>query len=165
MSNRQTGIYLRNIVFGGVVTTFAVMAGATGANLSTRTIIILGLANLLADGFSMGVGNYMGERSEQQFNKKVQIKFKRTKPFISGLVTFVSFMILGFIPIIPIVFFPQVSFQGVLLLVAAVLFILGSLRSKITTINWLRGGLEMTAAGVVASLIAFYSGELLATLL
>jgi VIT1/CCC1 family predicted Fe2+/Mn2+ transporter len=164
----QKGIYLRNAVFGGldgVVTTFAVMAGATGANLSTRVIIILGLANLLADGFSMGVGSYMGEKSEQQFNSKAKIAFKTTRPLMSGLVTFTAFVVVGFMPIFPVLLMPQVSLQAVLGLVAAVLFILGSLRSRITSISWLRGGLEMTAAGVIASLIAFYSGEYLAGLI
>ena len=48
--------YLRDWVYGGIdgtVTTFAVMAGVVGANLSATVVVILGLANLLADGFSM----------------------------------------------------------------------------------------------------------------
>lgn len=50
----------------GVVTTFAVVAGSAGGGLSIATIIILGLANLVADGFSMAVSNYLGTRSRQQ---------------------------------------------------------------------------------------------------
>lgn len=50
----------------GVVTTFAVVAGSAGGGLSVSTVIILGLANLVADGFSMGVSNYLGTRSRQQ---------------------------------------------------------------------------------------------------
>jgi len=50
----------------GVVTTFAVIAGSAGGRLSVSTIIILGLANLAADGFSMAVSNYLGTRSRQQ---------------------------------------------------------------------------------------------------
>lgn len=50
----------------GVVTTFAVVAGSAGGQLSVGTVIILGLANLLADGFSMGISNYLGTRSRQQ---------------------------------------------------------------------------------------------------
>ncbi|MFH2118167.1 MAG: VIT1/CCC1 transporter family protein, partial [Candidatus Paceibacterota bacterium] len=102
---------------------------------------------------------------EQQFNKKAKVNFKKTRPALSALITFIAFLVIGSIPIIPVVFFPQMSFQEILMLVAAVLFILGSLRSQITTIGWLRGGLEMTAAGVIASLIAFYTGEFLANLL
>ena len=61
--------YLRDFVYGaidGAVTTFAIVAGATGANLSDEVVIILGLANLFADGLSMAVSNYLGTRAESQ---------------------------------------------------------------------------------------------------
>ena len=60
---------LRDFIFGaidGTVTTFAVVSGVSGAGLSDGIIIILGVANLIADGFSMGVSNYLGTRAEQQ---------------------------------------------------------------------------------------------------
>jgi VIT1/CCC1 family predicted Fe2+/Mn2+ transporter len=50
----------------GTVTTFAVVSGVAGAGLSVGTAIVLGLANLMADGFSMAVGNYLKARSDQQ---------------------------------------------------------------------------------------------------
>jgi VIT1/CCC1 family predicted Fe2+/Mn2+ transporter len=58
--------YLPDAVFGaidGTVTTFAVVAGAVGANLSARVVLILGAANLFADGFSMAVGNFAAHRA------------------------------------------------------------------------------------------------------
>jgi len=60
--------YLRDWVFGGIdgaVTTFAIVAGVAGAQLSTPIILILGAANLLADGFSMAAGNYSGVKAEK----------------------------------------------------------------------------------------------------
>ncbi len=60
--------YLRDWVFGGIdgaVTTFAIVAGVAGAALSTKIILILGAANLLADGFSMAAGNYSGVKAEK----------------------------------------------------------------------------------------------------
>ena len=59
--------YLRDWVYGGIdgaVTTFAVVAGVVGADLSSGIVLILGAANLLADGFSMAVGNYSGTKAE-----------------------------------------------------------------------------------------------------
>lgn len=50
----------------GVVTTFAVVAGSVGGSLPTKTVVILGVANLVADGFSMAASNYLGTRSRQQ---------------------------------------------------------------------------------------------------
>ena len=59
--------YIKDIVYGandGLVTTFAVVAGVVGANLPTTIILIVGFANLLADGFSMAVSDYLGTKSE-----------------------------------------------------------------------------------------------------
>lgn len=67
--------YLRDLVYGaidGTVTTFAVVAGVSGAKLSITIVIILGLANLLADGFSMAVSNYLGTRAEEQLREKAR---------------------------------------------------------------------------------------------
>ncbi|MGB7319696.1 MAG: VIT1/CCC1 transporter family protein [Planktotalea sp.] len=58
---------LRDVVYGGIdgsVTTFAIVAGVAGAGLSPFIIIALGLANVLADGFSMAAGNYSGTKAE-----------------------------------------------------------------------------------------------------
>ncbi len=62
--------HLADAVLGatdGIVTTFAVVAGASGASLSPGIVLIMGFANLLADGFSMAVGNYLGARSQQEY--------------------------------------------------------------------------------------------------
>jgi len=61
--------YLRDFVYGaidGIVTTFAVVAGVAGAGLEDRVVIILGAANLFADGFSMAMSNLLGSRAEAQ---------------------------------------------------------------------------------------------------
>ncbi|MTI43545.1 VIT1/CCC1 family predicted Fe2+/Mn2+ transporter [Roseibium hamelinense] len=72
--------YLRDWVYGGidgVVTTFAIVAGAVGADLSVTIILILGLANLLADGFSMAAANYAGTKSEvEDYNRLLDIEHK-----------------------------------------------------------------------------------------
>ncbi len=59
--------FIEYIVLGGndgIVTTFAVVAGTAGAELSAGIVIILGIANLLADGISMGAGAYLSIKSE-----------------------------------------------------------------------------------------------------
>ena len=61
--------YLGDFVLGavdGAVTTFAIVAGAAGAGLSNGVVLVLGLANVLADGFSMAAGNFLRARSDQQ---------------------------------------------------------------------------------------------------
>lgn len=62
-------VYIRDFVYGGIdgaVTTFAVVTGVAGAGFSSTVIIVLGLANILADGFSMAVSNYLGTKADNQ---------------------------------------------------------------------------------------------------
>ncbi len=71
--------YLGEFVYGGIdgaVTTFAVVAGAVGAGLDSTVIIILGFANLFADGFAMSVGAYLSAKSERDnYNKHKRIEY------------------------------------------------------------------------------------------
>lgn len=67
--------YLKDAIYGavdGAVTTFAVAAGAWGANLSPSVVIILGIANLVGDGFSMAAGNFLGTRAANQELEKLR---------------------------------------------------------------------------------------------
>lgn len=72
--------YLGEFVYGGIdgcVTTFAVVAGAAGAELSVPIVLILGFANLLADGFAMSVGAYLSRKSEHQnYEKHRRIEYQ-----------------------------------------------------------------------------------------
>ncbi len=72
--------HLRDWIYGaidGVVTTFAVVAGATGAELSSNVVIILGAANLFADGFSMAAANYTGTKAEMESYDKLRAMEER----------------------------------------------------------------------------------------
>lgn len=154
--------YLGDAVYGaldGTVTTFAIMASALGASLPARVILILGLANLFADGFSMAVGSYFSEKSELEVAEHDGGENEPTKtPFVAGMITFFSFIIVGFVPIIPFLLSVQ-SFWSLLAFVAIVLFVVGSMRSLMSTVSWWRGGLEIMLGGVIASLIAYGVGE------
>lgn len=66
--------YLRDWIYGaidGAVTTFAIVAGVVGANLPASVILLLGLANLVADAFAMAASNYSGTRAELDDYKRV----------------------------------------------------------------------------------------------
>jgi hypothetical protein len=61
--------YLRDWIYGGIdgaVTTFAIVSGVVGAEFSSVVILVLGFANLLADGFSMAASNFSGTRAERE---------------------------------------------------------------------------------------------------
>ena len=64
------GRYLGSMVYGGldgIITTFAVVSGVAGAQLGASVILILGIGNLLADGFSMATGDYLSTKSEREY--------------------------------------------------------------------------------------------------
>ena len=69
----RVGQYLKDTVYAandGIVTTFAIIAGIAGADLSSRIVLIIGTASLITDGLSMAVGNYLGTKSENDLYKK-----------------------------------------------------------------------------------------------
>jgi VIT1/CCC1 family predicted Fe2+/Mn2+ transporter len=71
--------YIGSIVYGGldgVVTTFAAISGVAGANLTPSILLIVGLANLLADGFSMAVGAYLSHKSESEYYDREEAREK-----------------------------------------------------------------------------------------
>jgi VIT1/CCC1 family predicted Fe2+/Mn2+ transporter len=75
LARGPTRSYLRDFVYGaidGTVTTFAVVSGVAGAGLSSGVVIVLGLANLVGDGFSMAAGNFLGIRAEEQLRQRAR---------------------------------------------------------------------------------------------
>lgn len=66
--------HLKDMIYGGIdgaVTTFAIVAGVEGAGLSHDVIVALGLANIIADGFSMAASNYSGTKAELDERKRI----------------------------------------------------------------------------------------------
>jgi len=71
------GAYIGEAVYGaldGIVTTFAVVAGVEGARLSSGVVLILGFANLIGDGLSMGVGSYLSTKSQREYQRSERIR-------------------------------------------------------------------------------------------
>ena len=68
-----SGKYIKPIVYGGVdgiITTFAIVSSSIGAGLDQKIILIMGVGNLVADAFSMGMGNYISNKSEYDYIKQ-----------------------------------------------------------------------------------------------
>ena len=86
-------------------------------------------------------------------------------PLGVSLVTFFSFILIGLMPILPVIIFPQTNFVSILIFVAFILFLVGTLRAKFMSVPWWRGGIEIMLAGVTGSLIAYLIGDLLSGIL
>src|SRR4029453_6360633 len=98
--------YIRDLVYGandGVITTFAVVAGGTGSALQPTAVLVLGAATLLADGLSMGVGNYLGIRSDERVREAQQLPEQEAFPIRHGVATLLAFVAVGAVPLVPYV--------------------------------------------------------------
>jgi VIT1/CCC1 family predicted Fe2+/Mn2+ transporter len=149
--------YLPQMVYwavDGTVTTFAVVAGATGGDLSNKTIIILGLANLFADGASMSISAYLAAKSE---------KMGKKTPLSIALWTLVAFVIVWFIPLVPYVF-DIGTFQLSCLMTGIAFAGIGILKGYLSKTSAIASGVQTLALGAIAAFIAYGVGAYLAWL-
>jgi VIT1/CCC1 family predicted Fe2+/Mn2+ transporter len=153
-----------DVVFGandGLITTFAVVSSVTGAELGAPVALVLGLANLLADGISMGAGDYLGRRSEAQAraNHEGEEEPGRWVPAVHGAVIFGSFVAVGAVPLLPyLVLDSDEAFPLAAAFTVVTLFVVGAARTRVTGARWLTAGLEMLVIGSVAAVVAFAVG-------
>jgi len=161
--------YIRDLIYGandGIITTFAVVAGVTGGALSSRAVVIIGVANLVADGLSMGVGNYLSIRSHESARAAQDLAEEEASPARHGLATFLAFVLAGAVPLLPYAiphFDNRVTLSVMLTLTA--LFGIGSLRSLVTIDRWWTAGVEMLGLGALVAVAAYASGALVARLI
>lgn len=223
--------FLRQIVYGGndgIVTTFAVVSGFAGAEatgtaqIGALAVLVFGLANLFADGVSMGLGEVLAARSQavlhdsqrrgqlrdlaehpaQERRELVQILQERgltpdaaarvaedmmtspefvadlmmayeldmpespdRSPYLGGLLTFVSFILFGFLPLLPYILRDPLAPETFGLSVAATataLALLGLLRARVTGERLWRGMAETLSVGGVCAVTAYGVGALVA---
>ena len=159
------GHYLPDLVYGandGIITTFAVVCGVVGADLSVEVILILGFANLVADGFSMGASNFLSRRSYADAAERADGR----EAVRHGSATFVGFLAAGLVPLIAYLLpVPDAArFPTAVVLTLATLFTVGALRAIVTRLGWGRSGAEMLLVGASAAAVAYAVGALAAAL-
>ena len=157
--------YLPDLVYGandGIITTFAVVSGVAGADLSETIIIILGFANLVADGFSMGASNFLSRRSYAEEIDRAD----RPEAMKHGFATLVGFLLAGFVPLV--IYLVPIDdgsrFPAAVGLTLATLFAVGASRTIVTKAGLLRSGGEMLLVGALAAAVAYGVGALAASL-
>lgn len=166
--------YLGQLVYGaidGSVTTFAVVAGAAGAKLTSTVIIILGFANLIADGFSMGASAYLSAKSERDLKKSKDESHEGGEtPLGDGIATFVSFIAVGLVPVsiyvIDAVFNLKIDSMALFamscFLTGAAFMAIGIIKGQMTKTSQLKAALETLLLGGIAAALAYVLGDLLA---
>jgi VIT1/CCC1 family predicted Fe2+/Mn2+ transporter len=161
--------YIRDLVYGandGIITTFAVVAGVAGGSLSPRAVLIIGAANLAADGLSMAVGNFLAIRAHESARAAQNLPEEESRPLRHSGATFIAFVGAGAVPLIPYVW-PGLR-TGALAwstgLTLATLFAVGALRATVTLGRWWVAGMEMLSLGLVVAAAAYAAGALIAAL-
>jgi VIT1/CCC1 family predicted Fe2+/Mn2+ transporter len=138
----------------------AVVAGAAGASLTARAGLILGLANLIADGFSMGASNYLGLKSElEQAARSVSDE----APWRHGLATIAAFVVVGAVPLAGYALGPLLGVSVLRIsavLTALALLATGAFRAPFVGRAPWRSALEMFTVGALACLSAYAVGAI-----
>lgn len=159
--------YIRELIYGandGIITTFAVIAGVSGGGLSLAVVLIIGAANLFADGLSMAVGNYLSIRSHESVLEAEGLPEEEASPFRHGAATFAAFVVAGAVPLLPysIPGAPFDRFAASMTLTFIELFAVGAARALIANVRWWRAGLEMLLLGAVVAAVAYGCGAAVA---
>ncbi len=161
--------YVRELIYGandGIITTFAVVAGVAGGGLSLRVVLIVGAANLFADGLSMAVGNYLSIRSHESVLETQDLPQEEAFPFRHAGVTFLAFVVAGALPLMPymIPILPFDRFTSSVALTFIAMFSVGASRALIANVRWWKAGLEMSGLGAVVAALAYGSGAVVASI-
>jgi VIT1/CCC1 family predicted Fe2+/Mn2+ transporter len=164
-ASRALHRYLPDLVYGandGVITTFAVVCGVVGAGLSNTVIVILGFANLVADGFSMGASNYLARRSYPEAEDRATPRTASRH----GLATIGGFVSAGIVPLVAYLapLPDDARFPATIVLALGTLFTVGASRAFVTKLGWVRSGTEMLLVGAAAAAVAYGVGAVAASL-
>lgn len=158
--------YLPEFVYGGTdgtITTFAVVSGVIGASLSSAVVLILGFANLFADGFSMAISNYLSTKSRNEMTKN------RTNAVKTAFATFVAFLLIGIIPLVSFViamitknnFLIQMQFIFSVILTGISLILIGWTKGTVVGKSKIKSAIQSLLIGGTAAILAFLVGYLL----
>jgi vacuolar iron transporter family protein len=220
LGGKRNSDYLADAVLGsidGCVTTFAVVAGSVGGGLPANVAIILGLANLIADGFSMGASNYLGVKSQSEAVERARLvehhhiqevpegereeirqifarkgyegdvlekivevitkdksrwvetmlaeelglHLQGRRPLIAGLTTFIAFVAVGLVPLIPFFFSsltPEQTFKVSAGATAIAFMIVGLIKGLALGQSRIRSSIETLVIGGAAAALAYVAG-------
>jgi VIT1/CCC1 family predicted Fe2+/Mn2+ transporter len=212
--------YMRDWIYGGIdgsVTTFAVVTGVVGAELLPVVIVVMGFANLIADGFSMAASNFLGTKSEHDDMRRLAaiehrhievapegereevrqifaakgfdgvdlervvelitsdrdrwvrtmlteeygLPLEARSPWLAAWTTFSAFAVCGLVPLVPFLLGISNAFALSIFLTGAVFFVIGSIKSRWSTVRWWRSGLSTLFVGGIAAALAYAVGVIL----
>lgn len=155
---------LRTLMMGGidgVITVFNIISGIEGSKLNYKYIFIIGIATLIGDAISMGTGEYISVKAENEL-KNIN---NNSIPEKKGLIMFLSFIAFGMIPLILYFLMAKINFKrkyiNSYISTIIALFIIGIVKSRYTKEKWYKSGANISLYGATASFISFNISRLI----
>ncbi len=146
---------MRNFIFGAedsLVSTVGLLAGITVGGVERSSIILTGIVLIFVEAFSMGVGSFLSESEAEEYLEGT--KPKSDYSFTAGLVMFLSYVVMGMVPLWP---YMAMDTQNALIcsLISSLiaLFVLGIVSAKILHIRQFRSAIRMLVVGGLAIVV------------
>lgn len=155
-------LYLRSTIFGiidSLVSTVGLLAGIGIAGVPRNVVILTGIVYAFVEGFSMAVGDFLSEKSAEEYDRKTAVKDE--SPLFAGAIMFFAFVLAAFIPIVP-----YLLWAGVTALIASVvlslatLLVVGAVSGSLARLPLVPRALRMALLGGAAIAIGLVVGWL-----
>ncbi len=152
---------LRDQIFGatdGTISTLAVVAGVSGADVSNFIVLIAGASAMLAEAISMGFSSYISMKVKKEILEERKNKYDGERPLSEAVTFWLATLGGGFIPVIP--FLLPIGSPLVVSVVLSMIFLfsIGAYAGNATRTPWLKKGLQTAAIGFVAAAITYVVG-------
>ena len=151
--------YLRSTIFGiedSLVSTTGLIAGLSVGSKNKDIVLLGAVVAIVIEAVSMGAGEYLSDDAVKDLDK---LKRHRDNPLISGSLMFTSYLLAGFIPLLPIILFdyPQ-SLVWTMIFALSGLFLLGYLKGRLLHSHPWRSGIKIFVVGGLATFIGLIIG-------
>ena len=156
--------YLRSVIFGfqdALVSTTGAIAGVAAGTNSKSLVLLTGVVVITVEALSMGVGQYMSEKSVHELDKTGSHK---DSVILGGLLMTISYFIGGLVPLVPIIVLdlPQSSYVSIAAALIG-LFALGYVKAKVVNVNPWKSALEVLLLGGTTTAIGIIVGNIFKT--
>lgn len=153
--------YLRSSLFGfedALVSTTGMVVGISIGTTNLKFILLAAFVTIAVEAVSMGAGEFLSDEAVHELDRKKT----RDNTLISAFAMFLSYIIGGLIPVIPIIFLSHIQgIIGSIVLAFVGLFVLGFVKGQIVKVNKVRSAMEMLIIGGVACAIGIIVGFIL----
>jgi len=152
-------VYARSVIFGiedSLVSTTGLIVGLAVATSDKHVVIVGGIVAIAVEAISMGAGEYLSEDAIEETSKSQPGSSDSLK---SGGLMFISYLLAGLIPILPIIFFDYpVSIYLSVTFAFIGLFLLGYIKGRVLHTNPIRGALRILIVGGLATILGIIVG-------